>query len=317
VFYIFFFGIVSDFFGMALYIQGLGVIHVLTGPDHLAALATLSAMTSTTTESKTNSSWMSFWLGIQWGVGHSTGLVLVGSVFIVLDVYQKSHQQYDDDDDTTVVTVPQVLSHVLDCFVGLFMLFLGLYGIRQAFFHRTQRRFELLLRQEDDNNNNNHNATTSIPVEQAADHAVYKEMEEDGTHYQSHYHHHNVFCPKVGCTTNTKTMALLAGIVHGVAGPDGVLGVIPAIQLHDWKLASLYLGSFCLSSTLTMGWFASIYAGTLLSFCSGSVGPYREQGKEGVDMEFRLQCGSASLSLVVGILWLVLLSLGKLDVFFE
>lgn len=27
-------------------------------------------------------------------------------------------------------------------------------------------------------------------------------------------------------------------------------GVLPAVQLHDWGKASLYLGTFCLTSTL-------------------------------------------------------------------
>jgi hypothetical protein len=338
------------------------------GPDHLSALATLSTMTTTTTstESKKTTttslsfSWTSFWLGIRWGIGHSTGLILVGSVFIVLDVVSQSQQQqYDQDDDNiAVVKVPRVLSHVLDWFVGFFMLFLGLYGIRHAFYNRTQRRIDLfLLRQEQDNNNRNAAATSNTTTEQTADEAVYKEMDDDKRHYHSHHHHNALdvssserilptmsfptshtmgvvetnyvrFGKIIGCSntytnTNTKTMALVAGIIHGLAGPGGVLGVIPAVQLHNWKLASLYLGSFCLSSTLTMGWFASIYVGTLRSFFCGG-GPYyrREEkvgdSKDGMEhLEFRIQCISASLSLVVGILWLVLLSIGKLDVFFE
>lgn len=98
-----------------------------------------------------------------------------------------------------------------------------------------------------------------------------------------------------------KTLALMAGIIHGFAGPGGVLGVIPAVQLHDWRLATCYLGSFCCSSTLTMGLFACSYGHITTSLAQRT------------KLEFQIQCFSAILSMIVGILWLVLLSVGKLD----
>ena len=38
----------------------LGLIHVLTGPDHISAIVTLSV----------GGSYKAFWLGMRWGVGH-------------------------------------------------------------------------------------------------------------------------------------------------------------------------------------------------------------------------------------------------------
>lgn len=83
-----------------------GLIHVLTGPDHLSALATLSA----------GSSWRSFALGIRWGCGHSIGLVIMAVVFISLD----------GELDFTVLNV------VTDVLVGVFMVALGLYGVHEG-----------------------------------------------------------------------------------------------------------------------------------------------------------------------------------------
>mmetsp|Transcript_21974 Transcript_21974/g.51735 ORF Transcript_21974/g.51735 Transcript_21974/m.51735 type:complete len:120 (-) Transcript_21974:43-402(-) len=115
-------------------------------------------------------------------------------------------------------------------------------------------------------------------------------------------------------------MALGAGIVHGLAGPGGVLGVIPAVQMHDARLASIYLFFFCLTSTLTMGLFASLY-GT----CSSRLAGPRNAGDDQVQLDphstvetssaraFWIEALSASLSIVVGILWLGLLSVGKLE----
>lgn len=48
----------------------LGIVHVLTGPDHMSALAQLSV----------GSRVKGFWLGIRWGLGHSAGLLIMYDV---------------------------------------------------------------------------------------------------------------------------------------------------------------------------------------------------------------------------------------------
>jgi hypothetical protein len=101
-----------------------------------------------------------------------------------------------------------------------------------------------------------------------------------------------------------RTVAFIVGLIHGVAGPGGILAVIPAMHLHNWRLASIYLFCFCLTSTLTMGIFASIYG-----FCSKAL--------SSTSAEFPMACFSSFLSIAVGITWLTLLSLGKLDEVFD
>ena len=53
----------------------LGVVHVLTGPDHMSALATLSV----------GSRLKAFSLGLQWGLGHGGGLFVILVLFLSLD----------------------------------------------------------------------------------------------------------------------------------------------------------------------------------------------------------------------------------------
>ena len=95
-------------------------------------------------------------------------------------------------------------------------------------------------------------------------------------------------------------------IVHGLAGPGGVLGLVPAVQLHNVPLAVIYLGTFCLCSTLTMGFVAFGYGA-----CSSRVSNIGEQGRH--RREFLIACLSSGLSVVVGAAWLVLLAIGKLE----
>jgi len=101
-----------------------------------------------------------------------------------------------------------------------------------------------------------------------------------------------------------RIVAFSVGIIHGIAGPGGVLGVLPAARLHSWPKASLYLATFCLTSTLIMGLFAAVYGE-----CTSRLGSTAK-------IEFRLELFSASLSIIVGVLWMALIIAGKLDVVF-
>ena len=311
------------------------MVHVLTGPDHLSALATLSAVSDC---------WTSFFMGVRWGLGHSTGLLLVGVVLILRDYSQHSNgDDGSDDNDEDVIDMPDSVSHFFESLVGFFMLFLGIYGFRRALRlrHEYQGRIPLSSEIEDVDDDDDEDGVTPV------------EIIEKRTHYHDDPHHRHeatldtlvdmvvsdtpsrqqstsVDAERHGHTMmnaielsgstrrdrrgwcgmelfdasrrfSAKSMAVLAGVIHGLAGPGGVLGVIPAVQLHDWKLATIYLGCFCISSTITMGCFACFYG-----LFSSTVG-------RRTHLEFHIHCFSSSLSILVGITWLVLLSLGKLE----
>eukprot|EP00804_Cyclotella_cryptica_P003651 CCRYP_002207-RA/>CCRYP_002207-RA protein AED:0.28 eAED:0.28 QI:379/1/1/1/1/1/2/86/355 len=74
---------------------------------------------------------------------------------------------------------------------------------------------------------------------------------------------HQTCCMGKGLLGRPATLALLAGVIHGAAGPGGVLGVIPAVEMQDPKAAAVYLGTFCVTSTIVMGVFAALYG----TFC--------------------------------------------------
>lgn len=98
--------------------------------------------------------------------------------------------------------------------------------------------------------------------------------------------------------------ALCVGIVHGIAGPGGVLGVMPAVVLNDRVKSSLYIVSFCVASIATMGVFAGCY------------GEVTARVGKAYNISKCLVLTSSAFAIIVGITWLVLLSLGKLDAFF-
>lgn len=288
-------------------VQALGVFHVLTGPDHLSAIATLSANVG---------SFQAFILGVRWGIGHSTGLLLVGLIFIFLTL----------DSDAENVDVPDAVSTIFESLVGIFMLVLGAYGVRRAWDRRPKdyygiipdaavstAEYELGVELRVDNHHHNNNEQPAVPPDEernystrlasnsSSDPAVLAANDSD-SEAPSEDGASPSLCRRLAKRISTGTMAIVAGIIHGMAGPGGVLGVIPAVQLHNLKLASIYLSCFCLSSTLTMGIFATLY-GTLSS----------RIGSEGTHRQFVIECLSSCLSILVGITWLILLSIGKLE----
>ena len=49
------------------------------------------------------------------------------------------------------------------------------------------------------------------------------------------------------------------GLVHGVAGPSGILAVLPAVVLADAGKSAAYLVAFFAASATAMGAFAAIF----------------------------------------------------------
>jgi ABC-type nickel/cobalt efflux system permease component RcnA len=83
-----------------------GLVHVLAGPDHLAAVAPLAA-------DRTTPQWRA---GFHWGLGHTAGVVLVGLLLLAF---------------RHVVPV-EAISDYSERIVGLALVAVGIWGVRRA-----------------------------------------------------------------------------------------------------------------------------------------------------------------------------------------
>ena len=88
----------------------MGAIHVITGADHLSAVASLACGNTRT---------RAFWLGVRWGAGHSVGLLCVFLVVMALRV---------DADEGFMDSMEWWMGIA----VGTLMFSLGLYGVAVA-----------------------------------------------------------------------------------------------------------------------------------------------------------------------------------------
>lgn len=83
-----------------------GSIHVLAGPDHLAAISPLAV------ESK-KSTWI---IGLRWGIGHTTGVGLVGLLALI---------------GREIIPI-DIISSYSERLVGLVLITIGIWGIHKA-----------------------------------------------------------------------------------------------------------------------------------------------------------------------------------------
>jgi ABC-type nickel/cobalt efflux system permease component RcnA len=303
----------------------LGIVHVMTGPDHLSALAAMS----------NGGSWRAFTLGLRWGCGHSTGLIIMTVIFFA------AGQTIDLD------ATEQYLNYV----VGVFMIALGLWTGKSVYrkYHLKLEKKAALIVDEDAGSRScvgglksgtNTPTVVSLKPEQqptqvsttveapvpssptgsyalmingegdAAEPptpvAPTKSKDEQGeeaepqTFKQKYCSNMNFENPLM-----QKVAALCVGIVHGIAGPGGILGVLPAVVLNNWGKSTAYLASFCLASIFIMGVFAAIY---------GEV--TRRLGGNTPVMDYRVGMCSSAFSFIIGCLWIILQSCGVLDAVF-
>lgn len=82
--------------------------------------------------------------------------------------------------------------------------------------------------------------------------------------------------------------------------------MLPAVEMRSWRSSTVYLGSFVVASTLSMGCFAALY---------GEVTKRLGATQQCVDLALRLF--SSAMSIVVGVLWCVLSVFGEKDKYFH
>ena len=240
----------------------MGVIHVLTGADHLSALALLCI---------DKKPFESFKIGIIWGFGHSIGLVVVAIIFLALSVEINLDKEGD----------------IADKIVGVMMICLSGVGFYNAY----------QIQQPPTT------ANTTIVVDEIE---RIENGEKESLPETTNASHCSQICAyfDIKNPNNSRVVSILIGIIHGVSGPGAVLGLLPAIALHNITKSSIYLSSFCVASIIAMGSYATAW-----SKLTNTIG-----NQSNIDrFNYYLIIMTACFSLTVGIVWLALSCTGGIS----
>jgi len=202
---------------------GFGAMHAFE-PDHMAAVSTFVARRPTPREA--------IGFGVRWAIGHGLSLLIIGSVLFVLKMALEKSQ-------------PVLFSSgVLDRFVGVVLVMLGLWTLHQlrpGTIHHTH--------------GHSHGGADVAGPEAAGTGQPHRHA--NGT---MHSHSHGTSTGEGG----HKHGSLLMGMLHGAAGTGAFVSQAAlAVSNLGYAMVFAYTLSFSVGVLLSMGLYAGIFGGVL------------------------------------------------------
>ena len=276
----------------------IGVTHVVLGPDHVSALLLLVAGVKRREHLNENSNKLSIWKncalqGFRWGVGHTLGLSFMTSIFMIFR------------DEIPMDKVGTASDYI----VGSMMIFIGSVAIFSLYnwIQRENKRLKHIEYPDDEEYINGHPTDgLPLPIKYISDahieahdhHLTHIHSDEDDAVNENKTLWKKFTEWRMGDTfTDTPTSAYVIGGLHGVSGLSGIVYVLPALFLDDNLRLFLYMFGFFLTSIVSM------------TIVGGTIGLVPASTKK--LMFLNGFAGTAVLG--VGITWIILTSVDKLD----
>ena len=174
-------------------------------------------------------------IGLTWGVGHASGVILVGLLGVLL---------------RTFIEI-EVLSRSAEFIVGFVLIGVGIWAIlqmRKVVLHRhphDHRANSLPPATQPSAPAHQHHAHATSPAAFKAEHAhVHVHVQGETHDERAHFRHH-------------ARGSYLVGLIHGAAGTGHLLGVIPSLALPPLA-GALYLGCYGVAAVIAMGAFGLV-----------------------------------------------------------
>jgi len=195
------------------------VAHVVTGPDHMAAVTPLAI-------DSRKKSWM---IGFSWGLGHTIGMLMIGLLFILFKKY---------------LPVEAISKHS-DTVIGVLLIAIGTWAILRIYLHH---------RHGNHPHTHFHTKPFLYPHIHRHTHADLHAQKVEHVHplQAGHEHEHT------GTIRRNAITALSIGTIHGFAGFSHLFALLPSLALPTLAATITYIAAFAAGTILTMILFAFI-----------------------------------------------------------
>ena len=187
----------------------LGLKHA-TDADHVVAVSTIV--------SEYRNAWRGIWVGASWGLGHTTPLLVLGIIILLLK--------------ETVLDQYEAVAPIFEFGVGVMLVLLG----AQVFWNLRRRRLHIHSHVDE--------ADPHVHI-----HASHKAAEEEETEEEETEASHSFFQPG---RPFFRLKSYLIGAVHGLAGSAAVM-LLLLPQVSSFWVGLGYLLLFGLGTILSMG----------------------------------------------------------------
>lgn len=195
------------------------IVHVVTGPDHLAAVTPLAI-------DSRQKSWI---IGLLWGTGHTVGMLLIGLLFVLF-------KEFLPIDSISVYS---------DKLIGFLLILIGGWAVVRGSLGNPH-----ILKP--------HSHTHNLDGLHFAAHShqhFHEVISHEGKNppevmVHSHPHEHSENFSK------KYLVAFSVGSIHGFAGFSHLVALLPSLALPTIADSVLYISSFALGTILTMVLFA-------------------------------------------------------------
>ena len=255
---------------MLIFLTGFiaSIAHVVTGPDHLAAIGPLAI-------DSRKKSWM---IGFSWGLGHTLGLLLIGLLFIQFKEF---------------LPIGAISKHS-DTVIGFLLIGIGSWALLRIY-----------LRHSHGNKAHGHFHTQPFLYVHMHMHShdlrpAFNDVPHHFTghnqrhlpgddHGHDHEHIHN------GKVKQNAFMAFGIGIIHGFAGFSHLFALLPSLALPTMLASVIYIFAFASGTILTMIIFAFILG----------LAAFQSLVKDRHIFLKWFTLSGAFLAIAIGILWLI------------
>lgn len=279
--------------------------HVATGPDHLAAVTPLAI-------DSRKKSWI---IGFSWGLGHTTGMLLIGILFILFK---------------EVLPIEAISKHS-DTVIGFLLIGIGGWALMKRYLQHSHGykphghfHYKPFLYAHIHKHTHPSTPSASHHHDHGHDHSHdhghdhhdhHHGHSHDGAHQHDHDHSHEGHenAPHQGFVVHDRHpvdyghghshsgivkqnafSAFLIGVIHGFAGFSHLFALLPSLALPTIMASVIYITAFASGTILTMVAFA---------FILGIVAHRSEVKKKEQFLKWFSITG-AVMAIAIGILWI-------------